>query len=76
MARHSGKVLDIQGAGQHNLANLTQWSLHGGRNQQFRLHRNKNGFWSIRAVHSGKCLDVHGGDHKNGANVMQVINIF
>lgn len=36
-AAHSGKVLDVAGAGQQDGANVYQWARHGGSNQQWKL---------------------------------------
>ncbi len=39
--------------------------------QKFRLQKNEDGTYTIRAVHSNKVLDVCGAEAKNGANVWQ-----
>jgi len=70
-ARHSGKCLDVAGAGLNNGANVQQWDCHNGNNQKWRLDSKGGGFYTLKALHSGKCLDVAGASGKSGANVQQ-----
>jgi glucosylceramidase len=40
VASHSGKCLDVYGAGQQNGARVIQWNCHGGPNQRWRQGQN------------------------------------
>lgn len=69
--RHSGKVLDVGNGSRSNGANIAQYTLHKGKNQQFRFKSAGGGYFFIQNVNSGKYLDIAGGGRHNGANVQQ-----
>lgn len=71
IAKHSGKCLDVAGAGMATGANVYQWDCHGGPNQQWILTDKIGGYYVLTARHSGKCLDVAGVSNDNGANIYQ-----
>ncbi|UYZ63734.1 RICIN domain-containing protein [Hymenobacter weizhouensis] len=71
VARHSGKVLDVNGASQAEGAGIIQWSAHGGTNQHWQLTAVGNGFYKLVAVHSGKALDVDHSGTTNGTKIHQ-----
>jgi ricin-type beta-trefoil lectin protein len=71
VARHSGKCLDVAGAGMNNGALLQQWDCLSGTNQQWQLVPTDSGYYKILARHSGKSLDVVGVSGNNGANIQQ-----
>jgi len=71
VARHNGKCLDVKGQSKGDCAEVFQWPIHGGDNQQWKLQRASDGYYHIVAKHSQKCLDVSGGSKDNYANVFQ-----
>lgn len=64
-------VLDINGAGSGNGANVQIYEMNGSSAQTFQVKYNEDGTYTFVAKHSGKVLDVSGGSYKNGANVQQ-----
>jgi len=74
-ARHSGKVLDVEGGPTSTLngAGVSQYDYLGGTNQQWRLVSTGDGYFNIVARHSDKCLDVIGGPSatNNGVKLQQ-----
>ncbi|HET6949125.1 MAG TPA: RICIN domain-containing protein [Acidimicrobiales bacterium] len=70
-ARHSGKVLDVEGAATTSGARVQQWDANGGAHQRWRLEA--LGDESVRAVatHSGKVLDVRAVSTADGAVIQQ-----
>jgi hypothetical protein len=52
-------------------ANIQQWSLAGGTNQQFIFTHLGNDVYKIICVKSGKSVDISGGSTADGANVQQ-----
>lgn len=71
VAKHSGRCMDVAGAGRGNAANVYQWDCHGGGNQMWKFTDRGQGYYSLTAMHSGRCLDVQGGGRDKGANVYQ-----
>ena len=71
VARHSGKCLDVSGAGTHNGARLHQWDCAGVANQQWQLVPTGDGYMQVVARHSGKGLDVSNASYDNGAGIAQ-----
>jgi|GEM_PF-2627312 len=71
IVKSSSKCLDVYGGSKDDGANVQQWALHGGDNQQWMLVRTDDSHHFIFAKHSGKCLDVYGGSKDDGANVQQ-----
>lgn len=74
-ARHSGKVLDVEGGptSTQNGAGISQFDWLEGTNQQWRLVSTGDGYFNIVARHSDKCLDVIGGPSatNNGVKLQQ-----
>lgn len=70
-ARHSNKVLDVQGASQANGAAVQQWDWLAGQNQEWELVPVEPPYVALFARHSGKALDVQGASTASGANVQQ-----
>jgi len=71
VARHSGKVLDVQWAGLDNGVPVWQWDENGTAAQQWAITDVGGGYVWIMARHSGKALDVEGGYTTDGAQVHQ-----
>ncbi|UYZ63635.1 RICIN domain-containing protein [Hymenobacter weizhouensis] len=70
-ARHSGKRLDVYGAGRGDTVRVIQWEATGGQNQQWRVQHMGQGYYQLTAVHSGRALDVAGSNPNDGAKVQQ-----
>ena len=70
-AKHSGKVLDVEGGYTHDGANVQQWTDNGNPQQQWKVIDVGGGYYKLIAMHSGKALDVEGGYTHDGANVQQ-----
>ncbi len=71
IAKHSGRVLEVAGAGGGNGDNIQQWDDFGGAHQRWSFEATGDGHFRIAARHSGRCLDVSGVSQSNGANVHQ-----
>jgi hypothetical protein len=80
VAKLSGKTLDVKGgfsalASFQDTTAIQQWDILGPTqtNQRFRLIRETDGSYTIRAKSSGKCLDVTGGlaARQNGIKIQQ-----
>ena len=72
VARHSGKVLDVETASQKDGAAVIQYQANGGDNQRWRPEVCDHiGRHRLVAVHSGKALDVEGVSEANGARLTQ-----
>ncbi len=67
--RHSGKCLDVAGAGTADRTNIQQWDCNGTKAQAFSLRSAGAGVFEIVNSGSGKCVDVDGASTANGANV-------
>ncbi|VXD25271.1 LamG-like jellyroll fold domain-containing protein [Planktothrix paucivesiculata] len=74
VAKHSGKVLDVDGAKKED-ANVHQWTWVNGDNQKWQFVSVEGGYYEIVAKHSGKVLDVSAAKKDNNRNV-QVCNRF
>jgi GH35 family endo-1,4-beta-xylanase len=70
-AVHSGKVLDVDGWGTSDGANVHQWTDYGNDNQRWYIEDTGSGKYKIEAVHSGKVLEVDDAKTGDGANVQQ-----
>jgi hypothetical protein len=74
MARHSGKVLDLQGGSFANGTAIQQYSYTGGINQSWRLlgvalTPSGEHLWNIYPINNlSKCVDIEGGAQSAGAN--------
>ena len=71
VARHSGKVLDVQLGGLNNGTPVWQVEENGTAAQQWQIIDVGGGYSRIMARHSGKALDVAGGSTTNGAQIHQ-----
>ncbi|BCX49830.1 hypothetical protein HAHE_37380 [Haloferula helveola] len=77
VAKHSGKVLDVNGASMAGGANVQQWAFTGNENQQWDVQPLPStvggdySYFTIRAVHSGQSLDLLNSSYNDGANVIQ-----
>jgi len=69
--RQSGKALDVYDRATDDGARITQWTRHGGTNQQWRFVDAGGGYYRVRSVLSGKVLDVEGRSTADGARVVQ-----
>jgi endo-1,4-beta-xylanase len=69
VAAHSGKAADINGASTAAGAQLIQWSIHSGLNQQFDFLAASDGHYRIRARHSGLVLQA--ASSSTGADITQ-----
>jgi hypothetical protein len=74
-SRHSGLVLDIQGASTATGAILTQYTNWEGTNQQFRFIDLGTGYYKIQARHSGLVLDLWNFSTANGATIAQYTDL-
>jgi hypothetical protein len=72
VARHSGKVLNVDGASAANGARIVQWPFGGAAtNDEWELLDIGGGFHRIVARHSGKDLNVQGASVADGAQIIQ-----
>jgi aryl-phospho-beta-D-glucosidase BglC (GH1 family) len=69
VARHSGKVVDVQGTATNDGANVHQWSYYGGNSQRWTVTHLGNNVYQIIGVGSGKALEVASTSTSNGTNV-------
>ena len=71
-AVHSGKCMEVAGAGTANGSNVQQWScVPNAKHHQWQFTAVGNGYYKITNVNSGKVLDVAGISTADGANVQQ-----
>jgi hypothetical protein len=70
-ARHSGKVVDVQGRSTADGASVIQWTDSGNTNQQFRLDDSTDGYVRLVNRNSNKVLEVAGLSTADGANIQQ-----
>ncbi|MDA1368582.1 family 43 glycosylhydrolase [Glycomyces algeriensis] len=70
-SRHSGLVLDINGASTAENAGLIQWNRNDATNQRFRLIDAGGGYYRVQSRHSGKVLGLQNQSTADGANVVQ-----
>ncbi|MET9633134.1 RICIN domain-containing protein [Lentzea sp. NPDC006480] len=73
VAKHSGKCLDVAGAGSADATPVQQWVCLGPSqtNQQWNVKDLGNGYHQIVNLRSGKCLDVDAFKTTDGAKVQQ-----
>ncbi|MFD6169901.1 RICIN domain-containing protein [Streptomyces coeruleorubidus] len=69
VARHSGKVADVEGARTANGTNVDQWPWLNQANQKWTFTRTGDGYYKIKGVGSGKLLEVAGLSRADGGNV-------
>ncbi|MDN4502807.1 RICIN domain-containing protein [Alteromonadaceae bacterium BrNp21-10] len=71
VAKHSGKVLDVNGCSTIEGANVQQWPWVGGDCQRWDLEYLGAGDYKIISQLSGKALDISGCSTSDGGNVQQ-----
>ena len=71
IAGHSGKCLDVAGAGTANGVHVQQWPCNGNNAQAFNITDLGNGFHRITNVNSGKDLDIRDVSYADGAALQQ-----
>ncbi|MDQ1017584.1 RICIN domain-containing protein [Streptomyces afghaniensis] len=69
VARHSGKVADVEGARTANGTNVDQWPWLNQANQKWTFTSTGDGYYKIKGVGSGKLLEVAGLSRADGGNV-------
>lgn len=69
VARHSGKVADVEGARTTNGTNVDQWPWLDRSNQKWTFTSTGDGYYKIKGVGSGKLLEVAGLSREDGGNV-------
>ncbi|CAM5665600.1 putative Alpha-L-arabinofuranosidase [Streptomyces afghaniensis 772] len=69
VARHSGKVADVEGARTANGTNVHQWPWLNQANQKWTFTRPGDGYYTIKGLGSGKHLEVAGLSRADGGNV-------
>ncbi len=69
--RNSGKAIDVYNYATNDGARITQWSRHGGTNQQWQFVSSGNGYYRLKSRLSGKVLDVSGNSTADGAAIQQ-----
>ena len=75
-AVHSGKCMEVAGAGTVNGSNVQQWSCNPtARHHQWQFTAVGNGYYKITNLNSGKVLDVAGISTADGANIYQWDNL-
>ena len=68
-AQHSGKSLDVAGAGTTNGTNVQQYTSNGTDAQRWIIRENTDGTYSIQSKANGLYIDVYGGLIRNGSNI-------
>ncbi|BFM19812.1 RICIN domain-containing protein [Gilvimarinus japonicus] len=71
VAKHSGKVLDVDACSTADNANVQQWPWNGADCQRWNLNHVGGGFYEVISQRSGKALDVDACSTTNGGNVQQ-----
>jgi hypothetical protein len=71
VAKHSGKVMEVAGAGLNDGANVQQNTYIGGDYQKWDIMPDGNGFYTIKAAHSGKTAEDQNFSTGNGGNIDQ-----
>ncbi len=69
VARHSGKVADVEGARTANGTNVDQWPWLNQANQKWTFTSTGDGYYKIKGVASGKLLEVSDLSRADGGNV-------
>lgn len=68
---NSGQVMDVSGASTADGGKIIQWSNHGGRNQQWTVHRLAGNTFTLVNLNSGLCLEVPNQSTANGTQLDQ-----
>jgi hypothetical protein len=67
--RHTGKCLDVNGAGTADGTKIQLWSCNGTAAQSFELRDLGSGRFNLVNTNSGKCVDVNASGTANGTRV-------
>ena len=67
----SGFVFDVEGFSGENQANIQLWQNAETKNQQFKIEKGTDGYYTILAIHSNKALEAAGAGMIAGTNVQQ-----
>ena len=68
-AVHSGKVIDVYGAGKTNGTNVDQYDWNNSNAQKWIIKDAGNGYFNIISKCNGLYMDVYAGINQNGINV-------
>ncbi|WP_435280482.1 RICIN domain-containing protein [Streptomyces koelreuteriae] len=68
VARHSGKVADVEGARTANGTQVHQWPWLSQANQEWTFTGTGDGYYKIKGVDSGKLLEIGGLSRADGGN--------
>lgn len=71
VAVHSGKCIDVAGAGTADGVNIQQYSCNGTDAQAFDVVNMGSGWYRLKNVNSGKAMDVAANATNDGANIHQ-----
>ena len=71
IAKHSGKVADVQNGDTANGANVWQWPVNESNAQRWQVSHVAEGYYSFKNLLSGKFLGVQDAGTTNGTNVRQ-----
>ena len=71
VAKHSGKVLEVNGCATTDGANVQQWPWNGGDCQRWQLNHMGGGVYELISQNSGKALDIDGCSTVNGGDAQQ-----
>ncbi len=71
IAKHSGKALDVAGAGTPNGTNVQQWTDNSSDAQQWNIELVEPEYYRLTNKVSGKCLDVSDASTADGGNIHQ-----
>ncbi len=74
IAKHSGKVLDVDAISTANGADVQQWAYSGTDNQKWIVVDAGNGFYKLIAQHSGKVAEIASCSSDQMANLQQYDN--
>jgi YVTN family beta-propeller protein len=70
-ARHSGKVLDVNGGAVADGTNVQQWTDNGSTAQQWIITATTDGYYKLVCKATGKALEVSNNSLADGGNVQQ-----
>ncbi|WP_137936251.1 RICIN domain-containing protein [Chitinivorax sp. B] len=71
VAVHSGKCVDVAGAGTGDSVNIQQATCNGNTAQVFDINDMGNGWYKLVNINSNKVMDVAGASTADGANIQQ-----
>jgi len=71
IAKHSGKVIDVQYGGMDNGVNIWQWPINNDGAQHWEITHIADGYYSFKNQKTGKFMGVENAGTTNGTNVRQ-----